>query len=272
MTRIPTCATCVWLLLALVVPSSSAAQGRFEFGVHYGAWSVNLLKPVAEGFTDDFAAEVKDSIVESIQKEYPRLRETGFANQVEFDSSGNNFGVEARWYPGGAGGSFSLGIAAEKSSMRIGVPGVTTAVSLQDSATGARYAFDGRASGQIETKPFAVLMTLRWDIIPSRRVNPYFSIGVGAAGAGALDKTTVVWNYTGTLTAPGVAPDAFSEASQKTLGQLKIENDFDYPIGVFPFVQVNLGLKVKATKTVHLLVDGGVLNGFVLRGGIAVRM
>jgi hypothetical protein len=37
-------------------------------------------------------------------------------------------------------------------------------------------------------------------------------------------------------------------------------------------VQLNLGLKVKASKALHLLIDVGVLNGLVVRGGIGIRL
>jgi hypothetical protein len=34
---------------------------------------------------------------------------------------------------------------------------------------------------------------------------------------------------------------------------------------------LNLGLKGKLAENIHLLVDAGVLNGFVIKGGVALR-
>ena len=46
--------------------------------------------------------------------------------------------------------------------------------------------------------------------------------------------------------------------------------DFFLP-GFIPFIQINLGLKAEITDNLHLLVDAGIWNGFLLRGGIAFR-
>jgi hypothetical protein len=263
---------CAWLLIGLMPPAGAAAQGHFEVGVHYGKWSLNMLKPAIERVAEEVGDEIKNKQVDKIREQYPNLVDLSFVNHVEFDSSGNNFGFEARWYPGGENGSFSLGLAGEKTSMSFGFPVVSTAITLRDTRTGANYAFEGAGSGAVELNPFALIMTLRWDIIPSGRVNPYISLGGGAAGVSALDNIKLNWSYRGTLTSPGVATATITDASQKTLGQLKIEENFDYPVSLLPFVQLNLGLKVKASKAFHFLIDVGVLNGFVLRGGIGIRL
>jgi hypothetical protein len=39
-----------------------------------------------------------------------------------------------------------------------------------------------------------------------------------------------------------------------------------------PFVQLNLGLKAVITPNVSLLVDAGIWNGFLIRGGVAFRL
>lgn len=271
MSRKLTGIACALLLIGLMTPAGAAAQGHFEVGFHYGKWSLNMLKPAIEQVAEEIGDEIKKQQVEKIQEQYPYLAELGYVNHVDFDSSGDNFGFEARWYPGGRTGSFSLGLAGEKTSMSFGFPLVSTAIALRDTRTGAAYAFDSTASSGLELHPFAVIMTVRWDIIPSRRINPYISFGGGAAGISALDNTKLNWSYRGTLSSPGVAAATISDASQKTLAQLKAEEDFDYPLSVLPFVQLNLGLKVRVSKAFHLLIDAGVLNGFAVRGGIAIR-
>jgi hypothetical protein len=39
-----------------------------------------------------------------------------------------------------------------------------------------------------------------------------------------------------------------------------------------PFIQLNLGLKAKVTPNIHLMVDAGIWNGFIIRGGLAIRL
>jgi hypothetical protein len=258
---------------------TASAKGKIEFGFHYGSWSLNLLKGTFENLAEDFAKQLKDEQLKKIQDENPdeHIVERSFTNEVTFDSSGHDFGFEIRWYPAGENGSFSLGLAVEKVQMKFGLTSVKTAMSLENALTGERLTFDGDANGNVESNPLAFLLSLRWDIIPSGRVHPYFSLGFGAAGVSAWDKTTLTYDFVGTLRIPGEPPDSISDAATKTLLQLKEEEGedeepFEYPIKFFPFVQIHLGLKAKLTSNVHLLVDAGILDGFLLRGGIAIRI
>jgi len=50
------------------------------------------------------------------------------------------------------------------------------------------------------------------------------------------------------------------------------EGDEFFLPGFFPFVQLNLGLKAKIMPNIHALVDVGVFNGFLLKGGLAIRL
>ena len=49
------------------------------------------------------------------------------------------------------------------------------------------------------------------------------------------------------------------------------ENDFPIP-NFLPFIQLNLGLKVRLTKMVQVLVDIGVFDGFMASAGLAIRL
>ena len=270
----------------LAFASGAAAQGRFDFGFHFGPWSINLLKPAIEKFAQDFGDQITQKELDKLRKDYPGIDFTVLTTrtQIDFDSSGSNYGFEARWYPQGEGGSFSIGLAAEKSSFKVGLPSVSSAVALTDPITHLPWSLTARANGAVEAKPLAVMLSFRWDIIPSAWLHPYLTVGLGAAGVGAWEQTTLQYSFNGQVISPIGPLATISESSSKTLLQLKKEYDqkiangdrnpgskpFEYP-SIFPMVQVNVGLKAKVAPMVYVLVDGGVLDGFALRIGLSVR-
>jgi len=268
----------------LLVRSDLRAQGHFEFGLHYGHWSLNLLRPMIEGLVDDFAKQIKDQQLDRIKEDHPEFRELTFANDFSFDSGGPNFGFEFRWYPAGQEGSFSLGLSVEKTTLRISVPHVSTSLTLEDATTHEQAGFRATAGATIESKPLAFLLTLRWDIFPTKTIHPYFTLGLGLAGESALLNTRMTYNFQGTLTDPDGVEETIEESGSKTVQQLmdedkqrkidegSTEEPFKLPLHFMPFLQLHLGLKGVITKNIHALLDFGVLDGFLLRGGIAFRI
>ncbi|MBM3311033.1 MAG: hypothetical protein FJY80_05960 [Candidatus Aminicenantes bacterium] len=271
--------------LALAGPTSAAAKGKVEFGFHYGPWTLNVLRGVFEGLAEDFAENLKDDMFKDLQDEYPdrEIREKEFRNVVHFDSGGKNFGFEVRWYPGGEDGSFSLGLAVEKSTLRVGPLEVDTAIAFEDAKTHETAQFAGKGTSQVTAEPLAAVLSFRWDIFPRGVVHPYFTFGFGIAGGSALDKTKIEYDFTGSASFPGEPTEVIEESGSKTLLQLKEESleppeegegekePFEYP-GFFPIFQLHFGLKAKLSSNIHLLVDAGLFNGFLLRGGIAIRI
>ena len=78
------------------------AEGKWEFGVHYSRWSLDLIKPAIEdSLNDTVASDLKDRILDDIRADYPTLMETGYSQRTVFDSTGDNYGAEVRFYPGG---------------------------------------------------------------------------------------------------------------------------------------------------------------------------
>lgn len=65
------------------------AKGMFEFGFHYSSWNVNMIAPLLE-----------DEIIPEIEYWDPEY------GSLTFDSNGNNYGFEFRFFPGGKDGSF----------------------------------------------------------------------------------------------------------------------------------------------------------------------
>ncbi|MDH7512977.1 MAG: hypothetical protein QHH14_08535 [Clostridiales bacterium] len=263
-------------VLAAQAPPAGA-QGHFEFGFHYSRWSINLLRSfIEEGISNALKTDLKGSILEDIQADYPNLEEVAYDQKVAFDSSGDNFGFEIRWYPGGSNGSFSLGLSVEKTSMKVAVPEISASLSLRDAISGEKGHFAASSAGEFLIKPLSFHVSLRWDIIPSSIVHPYITFGLGAATGTALEEARVTYSYSGDLILPGRLPEHYKDSIGKTLKELKVEleeegEDFFLP-GFIPFIQLSLGLKAKFSQNIHLLLDAGIWNGFLLRGGVSVRL
>jgi hypothetical protein len=266
----------ILFLFMLTVPNLSA-QGHFEFGFHYSRWSIDVLRGlIEEGLSDAMETDLKDNFLEDIQSDYPNLEETSYTQDISFDSSGNNYGFEVRWYPGGQGGSFSMGLSVEKTSMTITLPEVSASLDLKDKLTQEEASFRGDASGEFVINPLSFHLSFRWDIVPSSVVHPYITLGFGAAGGTALEEAEVAYSYTGDLTVPGEDPEHYDDGETKSLKELKDEleaegEDFFLP-GFVPFIQLNLGLKGRLSENIHILVDAGIWNGFLIRGGVAFRL
>ena len=273
------------LLLPLVVslllagaPALTAQGGHFEFGAHYGRWTIDPLGHTAEKLIGDaIDTELRDRILESIQEDYPGLSVTGYSQDIVFDSKGDNFGASLRWYPGGRRGSFSLGLSVERGTFKV-LPTAAAHMDLQDGGTMQTAAFDGTAEGTGLIKATSFVLTFRWDIFPSKIVHPYLTFGGGISTSQALDDSSLSYAYNGQLTGGAVSPQTVSGSDLKTLRQLRDEaladeTDSKFPIPNFlPFLQLNLGLKVRLARAVHLLVDVGVFDGFMANAGLAVRL
>ena len=264
-------------LLLAGAPALMAQGGHFEFGGHYGRWTLDILGSKAnELLNDALDTELRDRILETIRGDYPNLYDTSYSQDIRFDSSGDDFGASVRWYPGGHLGSFSLGVSVEKSNFKI-LPTATSLMNLQDQVSSQTATFDGTADASAILKAMSFLLTVRWDIFPSKAVHPYITFGGGISTSKALDDSSVAYSYTGQLTGNAVSPQTVSGTETKTLRQLRddalADGGTDFPIPNFlPFIQLNLGLKVRLTKMVHLLVDVGVFDGFMASGGLAVRL
>jgi hypothetical protein len=253
------------------------SQGHWEFGFHYSRWSINLLRSVIEeGLSNALETDLKDQILEDIQADYPNLMELTYSQEVRFDSGGDNFGFEVRYYPGGEKGSFSIGLSVEKTSMRVSLPEVSASLSLSDALTQQAAHFSAASSAEFLFKPWSFHLSFRCDLFPSSVVHPYITLGAGAATSSALENATVSYSYSGDLAIPGEATEEYSDSVNKSMKAIKSEmeaegEEFFLP-GFVPFFQLNLGLKAVLTPNVHLLVDAGIWNGFLIRGGVSIRL
>ncbi len=265
-------ASCIFLFAFVLLTSSASAKGKIELGFHYSSWSMNVLRGLIEGMVgDSMETTFEGDFLSDIQDDYPYLEKESYEQDVSFDSSGNNFGFELRWYPGGHNGSFSLGLSVEKTTMRVALTDVYARMDLKPDAY-----FEANANAEFLIKPLSFHLSFRWDLFPSSRIHPYFTFGFGAATGTALENAELSYSYSGELEIQGQLQESYSESETKTLEELRQEledegEEFFLP-GFIPFFQLNLGLKGEITRNLYLLLDAGIWNGFLLRGGIAVRL
>jgi hypothetical protein len=251
--------------------TDSKRKGCFELGIHYGFWSINLLKSSIEGaLSDALETELKEPILDEIQADYPEIVEKSYSQEINFDSSGHNFGFEVRWYPKGKNGSFSLGLSLEKTSMLLSIPDIRVTL---ESTQG--HVFQGEGTGYFDINPVSVHLSFCWDIKPIWRIHPYIVFGFGIAWGNAFNDAEVSYSVSGTLVQLGQVLDTYEQSDMMTVAELKQDledegEDFFIP-DFFPFFQLNAGVKGEVTRNVFLFLDVGFWDGFMIRGGFAFR-
>jgi hypothetical protein len=96
------------------------------------------------------------------------------------------------------------------------------------------------------------------------------------AGIGSLKKAKIDFDMNYTLNVPGEPPETDSISEHRTLEELDNEREAGdesifYQIPFIPFIQMTLGIKGELMKNVYLLVEGGIFNGMIYRGGLSFR-
>lgn len=257
----------------------AAKGGQWEFSVHYSLWSINLVRPLIEDAVGDLVEDnLRDKFMEEIRRDFPNARETAYGQQIQFDSNGRNYGFEMRWFPGGYDGSFSLGLAVEKTTMKIGFPTIDAQLSAEaPEFPGHTGNFTGSVeNASLELKPLSYHLSFRWEIVPTAQIHPFVTFGVGMFMTGDLEKGRFYAAWHGDLAVPGISSRHYEGIEDKSVRDFIDESEADgdevnLP-GVLPFLQLTLGLRGKISENLHLLAEAGVWNGFILRGGIALRL
>ncbi|MFQ6081921.1 MAG: hypothetical protein ACE5WD_01010 [Candidatus Aminicenantia bacterium] len=214
----------------------------------------SLKSPLGELFEDAFK--------EIYYEDYPGLNELLYQQQFNFDSGGNNYGLEIRFYPLGKESVISFGLAIEKTKMEVKLDG-----SVQTQFIDGSF-FKGTTDGKLIVAPVSYHFNLRWEIKPSWRVHPYLTLGLGIARL----KGTVSYFYSGEFyNALDGTLESQSNSDELTLDELEEENeDLDLPNDL-PIIQFNLGVKGRIVEDLSLLIDFGLWNGFLFRFGLAYR-
>ncbi|MGB9836472.1 MAG: hypothetical protein ACPLRX_07015 [Candidatus Saccharicenans sp.] len=267
----------IWLMVILIFSARFLqADGHLEFNVHYSRWTLNLVKGIVENMVSDaLESDLKDRFLQQIQENYPNLVESGYSQSVVFDAPGHNIGFEIRYYPGGRTGAFSLGLAVEQSTMKVSFPEVMANLNLNDTSTGGTANFVAQAGGEFLVKPLSFHLNMRWDFLPSKIVSPYFCLGAGISTSKTFLDANYHYYYSGTLTLPDGSNQVYSASDSKTLREIKEERlaeGKDWPLNFVPILQLNLGLRVRLSEKFRLMLDAGLFDGFLFRGGLSFRI
>lgn len=242
------------------VVQKSTLSDKFEIGLHYGPWT---LKPLSNLFDDRLIDEISEEIRGKIRGEltskYPYLIEGDYEDELQFSTSGSNFGVEFRYYPKGREGSFSFGFSIERTRIRARMEGPV----IQRYVDGTYAQVDTFA--YITTNPLTTNLSFRWDINPKWRISPFFVMGFGlAALVGEAG-----YEYTGTYVWSGPS-ESIGEADDKTFKEWEEESSANFP-NIFYLVQLQLGVRAFIVPRVAVNAEFGIWDGTVFRIGLFYR-
>jgi len=235
-------------------------EGKFEIDVHYSMWSANLIKSwFATELNDRLGREIRDEVFHQISDTYPGIYNADYEHSLTFDSDGNNYGVEFRFYPKGRGTPFSIGVSIEENRMKLIVQGT-----VRQNFSNGSYA-EVESEIYLEVRPLLTNLSFRWDMVPHWPVSPYFILGFGF---GAL-RGEFGYNYSGTYTWDGPS-EQIEDQVTKTLKEAEEEIDVNLP-NIFPLFQAGFGLRIQLLPALHLKGEASFWNGFILRAGAALR-
>ncbi len=226
----------------------------FEFFGGAGVWSLNLLKGKIESFARDRVDEVLKG---KLEDEYPQLRGADYQHSETFSSGGGSFSGGFRIYPGGKNSGFSIGVSFIRLSMDVRVDGKITVTKSSDRA-------EISGGGKVVINSYGAMLSLRGLLFPSLPVTPYLSFGLGA---GTL-KGEISYEGKGTVWYQGNQED-FSQKETKTIDQLRQEEE-NIP-NLLPMLQLGIGIDGKVGGGLSFFVEGGILDGFYVGGGMLYR-
>jgi len=249
------------ILIVFLFSQLALAKKNWHIGAHYGIWTLSPVKSMIE----DAIGDMLESEFQELIEEYLEIIDPDweYTQDIDFGSDGNNLAFEVRFYPAGEDGSFSIGLAVEKSELELTLDGSIRYELVDDS-----YA-QGSANTKLLLEPTSYLLSLRWDIKASSRLHPYIGFGVG------------IGSLNGVLTYDDVSVEAYDASTATTVtvtyppGQMDLADlleDAGYPTIPLPILQLNLGLNFEITNNLHLLLDAGIWDGFLVRGGVSLRI
>ena len=234
--------------------------GHWEIGAHYSWWSVNLIKGLFEDkLTEELGKSIQNEIVKQSGMIQAGLVKLNYAQTLAFDSNGTNTGLEVRYYSRGRAGTFSLGLAFEKTYIKLALSGTAK----QDYLSGATAAVDVNAN--VALSPFTTNINFRWEFGANQRLTPYLTFGLGFAPLSG----TFSYAYNGTYKI-GDLQQSLGGSKEQTFDELAVDIDFKLP-GIFILFQLDFGLKAELAKGLYLSGEAGIWNGLILRGGLSYR-
>lgn len=235
------------ILAVLFMGGFLSAQGHWEIGLHYSSWSINVVQTaIEENVIPDFDYYDPDK------------------GPLSFDSNGSNFGLELRFFPGGEKGSFSIGISYERNYFKGTLKGSYT----DSNSPGTRVEVEG--NGTFDFAPHSFNINLRWELWPGSRIHPYFGVGFGFGPLnGTLGIDSRVTTYYGALSETETYRE--EKTLKEAIEELEQEEGESFPFKFFPIVHFQLGLRGQISGPLYFLIEGAFYDGFILRGGLALR-
>jgi tetratricopeptide (TPR) repeat protein len=234
--------------------------GHWEIGVHYSGWSFDFIKSIFEdAITEKIGEQIQNEIVKKSGTIQAGLVKLQYAQNLSINSQGDNYGLELRYYSKGRAGTFSLGLAFEKTNIKLLLKGRAR----QDFTNGGSAEVDTDAT--LEARPFSTHVNFRLDFGADVRVTPYIVFGAGLA---PLDGTFSC-TYNGTYKS-GDIQEIIKDEKIQTFEELSEDIDFKIPDTLI-IVQLIFGVKAELYKGLYLAGEVGVWDGVILRGGLAYR-
>ena len=234
--------------------------GHWEINAHYSTWSINLIKAAFEkDLTDKLGEDIRNELRKKSATIQAGLVPLEFTNTLAFDTGGSNYGLEVRYYSAGRAGTFSLGLAFEKTDMKLTLNGTAR----QTFTNGAVSSADVKST--LVSSPFSTHINFRWEVGQNVRLTPYFVVGFGFSPLSG----TFSYNYSGTFQKDGFS-ETISDSQEKDFDTLSQDIDFNIP-DMLVILQVHFGIKAQIYQGLSLLGEAGIWDGFVLRAGLAYR-
>jgi len=234
--------------------------GHWELSAHYSTWSVNLIKTLLEdALTDKLGKEIQNELIKKSGTIQAGLVPYEFTQGLAFDSGGSNYGLELRYFSAGRAGTFSLGLAFEKTDLKLTLNGNAR----QTFTNGAFASTDVKST--LISSPFSTHINFRWEVGQSVQLTPYFVLGFGFAPL----KGTFSYTYTGTFKKDDFS-QTIGDSQEKDFDTLSQDIDFKIP-DILVILQLHFGIKAQIYQGLSLLAEAGIWDGFVLRGGLAYR-
>lgn len=245
---------------APTLPKVFRPGGRFQVMFHASNWTIDPVLNIVEGLVKDkIGEEILSQVDSELRTKYFTLIASGSEQALDFDSSGSNFGLEIRYFSRGWGGTFSLGLAFDRTTIQLALSGRV----MQSYTNGTSV--EAEANGALTTDLSSTVLSFRWDISPASRLTPFFILGLGVTPF----QGRVSYEYSGTYDAV-IFQDTISGGEEKTLAELAEEQEFDM-IDVFVVLQLAVGLDIEVYKGLTGVVEAGLWDGFYLRGGLGYR-
>lgn len=261
------------VLMSLPFPAfANADTGTFRLHIHYGQWSTGWLGGgIEEELNRSLETAVRQAVLEQIGIDVSSSLISRFIPDIVPESGGSNYGIECRWYPDGGRSGFNLGLAFEKTSMRLYFPLIESRMDVGEYAQ-----IQAQASGEYTMSPFSLHVSVGWDIPVSRYIRPFIRGGVGAASARALENGMVSYDYTGGIQIMDILIAEISGKDSMNFVEFnelmeQAGEEFLLP-GFVPFLQAELGILISPAPGMGITASAGFWDGFLWRMGISLGL